>query len=175
MPEAETTNIEGLRERHRALVDEYEEARRRVNALRDRLDPAGALHLKAEALQEPEAIEERDRVRADLAEAERRAADLAGRRGEAYSRVQAVEGAERREKDKRMREAIAFTQRVEADFSEELGRLGWYLQPAPEVQHEYERVAVAHIRDLHGDGPAEHCRNNVLPALGPNLSMRVIS
>ncbi len=66
----------------------------------------------------------------------------------------------------RYHDAITHTRRIEAEFHQDLGRLGWYQQPSPEVRREIEERASRSVRDSFGEYAARHCRR----LLGPTPS-----
>jgi small-conductance mechanosensitive channel len=63
----------------------------------------------------------------------------------------------------RYHDAIGHTRRIEAEFHQDLGRLGWYQQTASEVRREIEERALAYVRDNYGEHAARHCRRLLAP------------
>jgi hypothetical protein len=62
--------------------------------------------------------------------------------------------------------AVEHTAAVERGFFADLGRLGWYQQPSPEVRREIEERASRSVRDSFGEYAARHCSR----LLGPTPS-----
>ncbi len=63
----------------------------------------------------------------------------------------------------RYHDAITHTRRIEAEFHQDLARLGHPQQTSPEVRREIEERALGYVRDSYGEPAARHCRR----LLGP--------
>jgi hypothetical protein len=64
---------------------------------------------------------------------------------------------------RRYHDAVIHTRRIEAEFHQDLGRLGWYQQTSPQVRREIEERALAYGRDSYGEHAAQHCRRLLAP------------